>query len=148
MARSTKKDERKEEGLVVFLKKHLGWQDFVALIIIILYFTTIHRYALISYQSGCNILSLEQVEQQGYVRQGYTQTYYNDDTNKTEVQVKILTEDPSVSKHELVHVMQFEQGRMYTCDNPIGRYLNEAEAYIMQNFPPRVLNAIYGTKEF
>ena len=47
-------------------------------------------------------------------------------------------------KHEWIHYVQYKDNRSFDCDSIFGVYVNEAEAYIGENYPDFIYELLYG----
>jgi len=48
--------------------------------------------------------------------------------------ITLFLPDDSTIKHEVCHMEQQEYGRLYSCNQPIGKYLNEVECYFREDY--------------
>ena len=96
--------------------------------------------AHLSTVGSCVDNSEEFLNEKGYQTQAIT--LYDPKTNN--VSIIYYEIDKVVVKHEHVHRVQAEQGRIWGCDHIKLKYLNELEAYTFQYFPDFLYNKIYG----
>jgi hypothetical protein len=71
-------------------------------------------------------------------------------TGNTNATISIFVDDPEneVLKHEIIHLRQFEQGRLSQCGLfGIASYLNEVEAYLFDGLPDPIYKKLYGDFE-
>jgi len=54
------------------------------------------------------------------------------DNNIISTSADIYNASPEVIKHEMCHKRQFEQNRLFSCNNKILKYFNELECYLLQ----------------
>ena len=94
-------------------------------------YQNIFHPAYLSYVYSCKPDGEQIIENKGYVVAGALVV------NKSGDSKIVLSEDYADSitlKHELCHESQREQGRLFTCDYPVGKFENEVECYIRQYF--------------
>lgn len=82
--------------------------------------------AYLSIASACFVDGDAIVAEAGY----YTAGSFTIDNNQTVIEVKTL--DPKAIKHEECHKKQYEENRIYDCNNINRMYFNEVEAYSAQ----------------
>lgn len=76
----------------------------------------------------------------------YTSGYLNVDELDNETIIEVYVEDEldyRTLKHELVHLNQYYENRLYGCNNLIRKYFNEVEAYSMSYLPNSIFYKIY-----
>lgn len=109
---------------------------FIFLILIFSIYFSYNKYvypAYLSMQSDCNIIDEIELRQKGFIISGY----YSPSTD--EICVKGGKDNKKTLRHEYIHRIQKKQGRSASsCDNKIKVFLNELEAYILEDFPIRV----------
>lgn len=54
---------------------------------------------------------------------------------KTQGELFCTPEILKTIKHEMTHKRQFEQHRLFDCNNKVGLFINEAESYISEYLP-------------
>ena len=74
---------------------------------------------------------------------GQTIITYNE-TGVENITVIIYGNDTYLRKHETIHVVQARQNKLFGCTQILFAYLNEVEAYTMQNLPDKIFIKIYG----
>jgi len=74
---------------------------------------------------------------------GKTIVCYNE-SGIENITIILYSDDQIYAKHEHVHVAQATSHRLFGCNNIIFAYLNEVEAYLMQNLPDNIFEWIYG----
>ena len=85
--------------------------------------------AYLSVITVCNVGGEEELGEAGYVILGKVET------TPTNVTLTLYSEESFVLKHELCHIKQWQQNRLYSCDNRLFMYFNEIECYIIQTTP-------------
>lgn len=80
---------------------------------------------------------------------GYFSTTFNETTNETTTEIKIFEEENTTEyyktlKHELIHEHQYKNNYSFDCDNKLGIYINELEAYFGQELNSYFFNKFYG----
>ncbi len=117
-----------------------------------LLYNGIHRPAMASVRTGCNIIpdNASPSQNNGFISAGQTSYTYN--ATKKEYDVKIDISNPEenepevndlILKHELCHVDQITRKQMKDCDSTTGkleRYILETECYVRQYFPRDLSN--------
>lgn len=89
----------------------------------------------LSVLSSCNQEKFEKEYPNYYIAGSVTITKNTTDNSKTNVEVYLKDkEDITIKMHELTHIKQFEKGRFYGCNYPFGLFINEIEAYTVQNY--------------
>ncbi len=51
--------------------------------------------------------------------------------------------DIKTIKHEYIHLIQYNQGRLFNCRNLFLKYFNEVEAYSFSMLPDKIYSLIY-----
>jgi len=92
--------------------------------IIVLLWVLILRPAYYSTALACSELDLSS---QGITVVGTTQV--NEDG---EIEINLYTNDTKTLVYELCHKRQIEKGRLFSCEIPPLRFLNEAECYLSE----------------
>ncbi|MAG47079.1 hypothetical protein CL617_00605 [archaeon] len=83
------------------------------------------------------------LEEQGLFIAGSTYVNFTEDGEIENIRVSLLSDDKIVYKHELIHVKQAMQKRIFSCHNTVLMFTNELEAYTMQFLPNRIFEKIY-----
>ncbi|MFW5793863.1 MAG: hypothetical protein ACOCV1_00035 [Bacillota bacterium] len=89
--------------------------------------------------SACGYLDEEKLNEQGKFTAGkITVERYNQTNEIKNYTIEVFIEDEelkeTIMKHELCHLRQAEQNRLYGCNHLILKFFNEVECYIIQNF--------------
>ncbi len=106
---------------VIFLFLFLWFSSFS-------YFSIVQP-AIMSYKFDCSISTLEEM--------GNVAVVGSFDVETSEIQIfqEVNTEQYNRTlKHELKHLQQKNEGRLYLCSYPTGVILNEMEAYLAEYF--------------
>jgi len=99
--------------------------------------------AKLSVQSACMDISEEDVNEMGYYTSG-SFTVNCSDSENIQTNITIVDEtDKRTLKHELIHENQYFKGNLYGCNNKLGKYLNEVEAYTFSYLPDKIFYRIY-----
>jgi hypothetical protein len=117
---------------------------FVLLICYVLY-SNIFYPAKLSVQRGCMDISEEDMIEKGYYTSGsFTVNISVERPGEVETNITIINEEDGLTmKHELIHAHQYAEGRLDGCDNRIGKYRDELEAYTFMYLPDKMFYRIY-----
>lgn len=85
--------------------------------------------SVLSVEASCNTQSVQEAIQYASQR-GYRINGFFDPSN---VSITIFSPNLQVSKHELCHLEQFREERLYGCDRKFLRILNELECYLAED---------------
>jgi hypothetical protein len=102
--------------------------------------------AYFSYYSECNAPTIQEgikdLNEQGYsVSIAGT---YNPINNSIFLNEYLNNEEYfKTLKHEKIHQYQYKHKRYFSCDNSLGAYLNEVEAYLFENLDDKTFNYFY-----
>ena len=100
--------------------------------LIVLYLFTLHDHvhmAYISYVAECVPDGRAIIEEKGYEIAGETVVTYQDG-EIVDINVSVVPDaSPKTRVHEDCHVAQALRGGLYSCEQPLGRWLNEFECY-------------------
>jgi len=96
-----------------------------------LVFNSILYPAYISVVSDCYPAGEEVTANLGYITAAVTTVDLSTGNQSIQYFVK---PDRYIILHEECHVRQYEEGRLSSCLNLIGKYENEIECYFLQNF--------------
>lgn len=111
----------------------------IALLVIIANFVFYPAY--ISTTVTCRPQVFEEKYSENYYIAGYTSI----NTTTEEVTVKLIDFDKKTSKHEQIHVRQFQNRDQITCSYFGARvFIREVEAYAGQYYPDCIFNKLYG----
>lgn len=91
--------------------------------------------------SVCNPHGAEIINKSGLVIAGIFQM--NLTTGIGEIKINPEFANKKTIKHEIVHSLQAEQNRFYSCEFPQAFYFNEIEAYSMSYLPDWIFFKIY-----
>jgi len=87
----------------------------------------------------CTVNGNKIAESNGYKVGGTFTINYNTNNTSTEncsqpqLKIAYTANRTDLLRHELCHLKQYTQHRIYGCDNLIGIYKNEAECYLKQH---------------
>ena len=101
----------------------------------VLLFFSIFQPSWNSYTTGCGLKTDQELFDQGYIIAGQTEQVDNLTTGKREVTITVVTNDVETIRHEVCHLNQIRNNRLFSCERPILRYFNEVECYVLENFP-------------
>lgn len=97
-------------------------------------FRAVFQPAYFSFANACLGFDEEQLEARGLFIAGLTNVSF-DETNETTITVEITEFDERTIRHELCHIKQFQSNRLFGCNQPFRKYLNEVSCYTKQFFP-------------
>lgn len=114
----------------------------ICITIIILFgvYLLLHNVLVPAYYSWAYVCSPQEIEGSGVVVSGYF--------NWSDYSITILEENGTIEydrtlKHEIVHLNQAINNRLYDCNNTLGFYFNEVEASIGELLPDKIFQIIY-----
>lgn len=108
---------------------------FIVLLLIVCY-EPVFKRAYYSTQSNCYPETIPLIEAKGYEIQGFVNATTINDTEI--INVNIFNYEPSVIRHEMCHVAQFKQKRLFNCVIKHLNYLNEVECYLFEKLPIKI----------
>ena len=105
------------------------------------FYSSIIKVARISTIAACFPAAITQDINKNYIINGETNSFKNGT-----IIVNLYSPNKEVLKHEIIHVKQIKQKRLYGCQyNGFLRYINELEAYIGMKLPDNIHEKIYST---
>lgn len=88
-------------------------------------------------------ISEEDMQERGFYTSGSFTVNYSDIEN-IQTNITLVDETDKVTlKHELIHAHQYSEGKLDNCNNRIGKYRDELEAYTFSRLPDSIFYKIY-----